>query len=121
MKTFLGSKSYVSQTADNNSFVTILTVPNGFHVKVDYLLITAKSTATVDGQWVHDVGGVTTDTAFLHSKNLQSGESIEFGGTEGKYLIMTDADQLQLKSTAADVTVILSYNLYPHESSNIDL
>lgn len=121
METFLGSKSYVSQAGDNGTFVTVLTVPKGFHVKVDYLLITAKATATIDGQWVHDVDNVTTDTAFLHSKNLQAGESVEFGGTEGKYLIMTDADELQIKSSAADVTAIMSYSLYPHEGSNIDL
>lgn len=121
MQTFLGSKSYVSDVADNGTFVTVLTVPNGFHVKVNYLLITAKATTTVDGQWVHEVNGGTTNTAFLHSKNLQSGEFVDFGGTEGKYLVMTDGDELQIKSTAADTTVIISYEFYPHQGSNIDL
>jgi len=116
MQTFLGSKGYVAQAADNGTYVTVLTVPTGFHVKITYFLAAATATTTVDAKWVNG-----TDIPFLHSKNMSAGELVEFGGPQGAFLVLTDGDTIQVKSSNSNLSVIMSYELYPHQGSNIVL
>ena len=117
MQRFEGSKGYVAQAADNGTFVTVLTAPAGHHIKVTYFLVAATGAVTVDAKWVKS----GTDVVFLHAKNMNASDLVEFGGSEGKFLILTDQDTIQVKCSAADATVIISYELFPHQGSNIVL
>ena len=114
---FEGSKSYVAASGDNGNFVEVIKAPAGHHVRVTYLLFTASGSATVDGKWVHN----STDVTFLSAKNMSAGDQVEFGGEPGKFLVLTDDDTLEVKASAANVSVICSYIMYPHEGTNIDL
>jgi hypothetical protein len=38
MVTTLGSKGYIPLVANNNTYVTVLTVPTGYHCKINYFL-----------------------------------------------------------------------------------
>lgn len=117
MQRFEGSKGYVAASGDNGTFVEVLTAPTGFHVKVMYFLVAATGATTVDAKWTKN----GTDIVFLHAKNMSAGDLVEFGGAEGKFLILTDLDTIQVKCSAADATVIMSYELFPHQGSNIVL
>lgn len=114
---FEGSKSYVPAAGDNGTFVEVIKAPAGHHVRITYLLMVASGAVTVDGKWVHN----GTDVTFLSAKNMSAGDQVEFGGEPGKFLILTDEDTLEIKASAANLSVICSYVLYPHEGSNIDL
>ena len=99
------SIGYVADAADNGNYVTILTVPTGYVAKVMYFLASATGTTTVDAKWTDG-----TDIVFLHSKNMSAGELVEFGGSD-KWLVMREGDTLQVKASAANVNVIVSYVL----------
>jgi len=116
MNTTLGSKGYVPDVADNNTYVSVITVPDGYHCKVTYFLVAATGSVTVDARWSDG-----SDYSFLHSKNMSAGDLVEFGGGEGKFLIMTDNETIDVQCSSADATVIISYELYPSPASNIVL
>jgi hypothetical protein len=115
MATTLGSKGYVPQAADNGNYVSVITVPAGYHCKVTYFLVAAKGSETVDARWSDG-----TDYAFLHAKNMSAGDLVEFGG-DGKYLIMTEGETIDIKCSSVNAVFIISYELYEAPTSNIVL
>jgi hypothetical protein len=116
MQTTLGSKGYIPQAADNNTYVSVITVPSGYHCKVTYFLAAASGAITVDARWSDG-----TDYSFLHSKNMNAGEVVEFGGSEGKFLVMTEGETIDIQCSSVNATFIISYELYLAPTSNIVL
>jgi hypothetical protein len=110
-----GSKGYIPQEADNNAYVTVLTVPSGYHCKINYFLCAAGGSVTVDARWSNG-----TNYRFLKGKNLSAGDLVEFGG-DGKYLIMTDGETIDIQCSSVNATFIISYELYIAPASNIVL
>lgn len=109
----LGSKGYVPTVT--GSYVTVLTVPAGYHCKVTYFLAAASGAVTIDAKWSDG-----SDYSFLHSKIMIAGDLVEFGGN-GKYLIMTDGETIDIKCSSTAATFIISYELYLAPTSNIVL
>ena len=116
MVTTLGSKGYIPLVADNGTFVTVITVPDGYHCKIHYFFAAAKGAVTVDARWSDG-----SDYAFLHSKNMNEGDIVEFGGSEGKFLVMTEGETLDVKCSSINAIFIISYELYIAPASNIVL
>ena len=116
METTLGSKGYLPQAADNNTYVTVLTVPSGYHCKVNYFLCAAGGAVTVDARWSDG-----NDYRFLKGKNLNAGDIVEFGASENQYLIMTDGETIDIQCSSTNATFIISYELYIAPASNIVL
>ena len=112
-ETTLGSKGYVPTVT--GSYVTVLTVPTGYHCKIDYFLCAAGGAVTVDARWSNG-----SPYRFLKGKNLNAGDIVEFGGN-GKYLIMTDGETIDIKCSSTAATFIISYELYLAPTSNIVL
>ena len=112
-ETTLGSKGYVPTVT--GSYVTVLTVPAGYHCKIDYFLCAAGGAVTVDARWSNG-----SAYRFLKGKNLNAGDIVEFGGN-GKYLIMTDGETIDIKCSSTTATFIISYELYLAPTSNIVL
>ena len=115
METTLGSKGYIPLVADNDTFVSVITVPAGYHCKVNYFLCAAGGSVTVTARWSNG-----TDYRFLKGKNHSAGDLVEFGG-DGKYLIMTDGETIDIQCSSVDATFIISYELYLAPTSNIVL
>ena len=115
MQTTLGSKGYIPQAADNGTYVSVITVPDGYHCKVTYFLAAATGAVTVDARWSDG-----SDYSFLHSKNMNAGDLVEFGG-DGKYLVMTDGETIDIQCSSVNATFIISYELYLAPTSNIVL
>lgn len=115
MVTTLGSKGYIPQVADNGTFVTVLTVPDGYHCKINYFFAAAGGSVTIDARWSDG-----SDYSFLHGKNLSAGDIVEFGG-DGKYLIMTEGETIDIKCSSINATFIISYELYIAPTSTIVL
>lgn len=113
-ETTLGSKGYVPTVT--GSYVTVLTVPSGYHCKVTYFLAAASGAVTIDAKWSDG-----SDYTFLHSKNMSAGDLVEFGGSEGKYLIMTEGETIDIKCSSTSATFIISYELYIAPASTIVL
>jgi len=116
MVTTLGSKGYIPLVADNGTFVTVITVPDGYHCKINYFFAAAKGAVTVDARWSDG-----SDYAFLHSKNMNEGDIVEFGGSEGKFLVMSEGETLDVKCSSINAIFIISYELYIAPASNIVL
>ena len=116
METTLGSKGYLPQVADNNTYVTVLTVPSGYHCKINYFLCAAGGAVTVDARWSDG-----NDYRFLKGKNLNAGDIVEFGASENQYLIMTDGETIDIQCSSTNATFIISYELYIAPASNIVL
>lgn len=97
---------------------TIFTVPNGYHAYVTMVFIAnaGGSTAGVSAAW-HD-GSVIT---FQGTKSVNAGDNLQFGGDgEGLALVMTDGDYMTITPDAGSTfTAIVTFELYPHEPSNI--
>lgn len=115
MQTTLGSKGYIPQAADNNTYVSVITVPAGYHCKVNYFFASASGSVTVDARWSDG-----SNYSFLHSKNMSAGDLVEFGG-DGKYLIMTEGETIDIQCSSVNATFIISYELYIAPTSNIVL
>ncbi len=115
MVTTLGSKGYIPQVADNGTFVTVLTVPDGYHCKINYFFAAAGGSVTIDARWSDG-----SDYSFLKGKNLNAGDIVEFGG-DGKYLIMTEGETLDIQCSSVNATFIISYELYIAPTSTIVL
>ena len=109
-----GSKGYVPSTT--GSYVTVLTVPEGYHCKVTYFLAAASGSVTIDAKWSDG-----SDYTFLHSKNMSAGDLVEFGGSEGKVLVMTEGETIDIQCSSTNATFIISYELYLAPTSNIVL
>ena len=109
-----GSKGYVPTTT--GSYVTVLTVPDGYHCKVTYFLAAASGAVTIDAKWADG-----TDYTFLHSKNMNAGDLVEFGGGEGKVLVMTEGETIDINCSSTSATFIISYELYTAPASTIVL
>ena len=114
MQVTYGSKGYVPSTT--GSYVTVLTVPDGYHCKVTYFLAAASGSVTIDAKWSDG-----SDYTFLHSKNMSAGDLVEFGGSEGKFLVMTDGETIDIQCSSTNATFIISYELYLAPTSNIVL
>ena len=114
METTLGSKGYVPTVT--GSYVTVLTVPTGYHCKITYFLASASGSVIIDAKWSDG-----SDYTFLHAKNLNAGDLVEFGGSEGKFLVMTDGETIDIKCSTTNATFIISYELYLAPTSNIVL
>ena len=110
-----GSKGYVPLVANNNTYVSVITVPDGYHCRITYFLAAASGAVTVDARWSDG-----SDYSFLHSKNMNAGDLVEFGG-DGKYLIMTDGETIDIQCSSVNATFIISYELYIAPASNIVL
>jgi hypothetical protein len=110
-----GSKGYIPQEADNDAYVTVLTVPSGYHCKINYFLCAAGGSVTVDARWSNG-----TNYRFLKGKNLSAGDLVEFGG-DGKYLIMTDGETIDIQCSSVNATFIISYELYIAPTSTVVL
>jgi hypothetical protein len=110
-----GSKGYIPLVADNNTYVSVLTVPDGYHCKVTYFLAAASGSITVDARWSDG-----SDYSFLHGKNMSAGDLVEFGG-DGKYLVITEGETLDIQCSSVNATFIMSYELYIAPASNIVL
>lgn len=115
MEVTYGSKGYIPDVADNNTYVSVLTVPAGYHCKVTYFLAAASGSITVDARWSDG-----NDYSFLHGKNMSAGDLVEFGGN-GKYLIMTEGETLDIQCSSINATFIISYELYIAPTSTIVL
>lgn len=115
MEVTYGSKGYIPDVADNNTYVSVLTVPAGYHCKVNYFLAAASGSITVDARWSDG-----SDYSFLHGKNMSAGDLVEFGGN-GKYLIMTEGETLDIQCSSINATFIVSYELYIAPTSTIVL
>ena len=109
-----GSKGYVPTTT--GSYVTVLTVPDGYHCKVTYFLAAASGAVTIDAKWSDG-----SDYTFLHSKNMNAGDIVEFGGSEGKVLVMTEGETIDIQCSSVNATFIISYELYIAPASTIVL
>ena len=110
-----GSKGYIPQAADNNTYVSVITVPEGYHCKVNYFLAAASGSITIDARWSDG-----SNYSFLHSKNMNAGDLVEFGG-DGKYLIMTEGETIDIQCSSVNATFIISYELYTAPASTIVL
>jgi len=110
-----GSKGYIPQEADNDAYVTVLTVPSGYHCKINYFLCAAGGAVTVTARWSNG-----SDYRFLKGKNLSAGDLVEFGG-DGKYLIMTDGETIDIQCSSVNATFIISYELYIAPTSTVVL
>jgi hypothetical protein len=111
-----GSKGYIPLVANNNTYVTVLTVPTGYHCKINYFFGAASGAVTIDARWSDGA-----DYRFLKGKNLSAGDIVEFGG-DGKYLILTEGETLLIYSVATvNATFIMSYELYIAPTSTIVL
>jgi hypothetical protein len=110
-----GSKGYVPLAANNNTYVTVLTVPDGYHCKINYFFAAAGGAVTVDALWSNGA-----DYRFLKAKNMNAGDLVEFGG-DGKYLIMTEGDTIDIQCSSVNATFIISYELYIAPTSTIVL
>jgi len=115
MVTTLGSKGYLPQEADNNTYVTVLTVPSGYHCKINYFFCAAGGAVTVDARWSDG-----NDYRFLKGKNLNAGDLVEFGG-DGKYLILTEGETIDIQCSTVNATFIISYEVYIAPASTIVL
>jgi hypothetical protein len=113
METTLGSKGYVPTVT--GSYVTVLTVPSGYHCKVNYFFCAAGGAVTVDAKWSDG-----SDYGFLKAKNMNAGDLVEFGG-DGKYLIMTDGETIDIQCSSTNATFIISYELYLASTSRLVL
>ena len=113
MVTTLGSKGYIPTTT--GAYVTVLTVPDGYHCKLNYFFCAAGGSVTVDARWSDGA-----DYRFLKGKNLSSGDIVEFGGN-GKYLILTEGETIDIQCSSVNATFIISYELYIAPASNIVL
>ena len=113
-ETTLGSKGYVPTVT--GSYVTVLTVPAGYHCKIDYFLCAAGGAVTVDARWSNG-----SAYRFLKGKNLNAGDIVEFGVSENQFLIMTEGDTIDIQCSTTDATFIISYGLYLAPTSNIVL
>ena len=109
-----GSKGYVPTTT--GSYVSVITVPAGYHCKITYFLAAASGAVTVDAKWSDG-----SDYSFLHSKNMNAGDLVEFGGSNGKFLVMTEGETIDIKCSSTAATFIISYELYIAPTSNIVL
>ena len=116
MATTLGSKGYLPQAADNNTYVSVITVPAGYHCKINYFFAAASGSITVDARWSDG-----SNYSFLHSKNMSAGDLVEFGGSEGKFLVMSEGETLDIKCSSINAVFIISYELYIAPASNIVL
>jgi hypothetical protein len=114
MEVTYGSKGYIPTTT--GSYVTVLTVPAGYHCKVTYFLAAASGSITVDARWSDG-----SDYSFLHAKNMNAGDLVEFGGSEGKFLVMSENETLDIKCSSVNAVFIISYELYIAPASNIVL
>lgn len=114
MQVTYGSKGYVPSTT--GSYVTVLTVPEGYHCKVTYFLAAASGSVTIDAKWSDG-----SDYTFLHSKNMSAGDLVEFGGSEGKVLVMTEGETIDIQCSSVNATFIISYELYIAPASTIVL
>jgi hypothetical protein len=110
-----GSKGYVPIADDNDTYVTVLTVPTGYHCKINYFFAAAAGAVTVDALWSNGA-----DYRFLKAKNMSAGDIVEFGG-DGKYLIMSEGDTIDIQCSSVNATFIMSYELYIAPTSNIVL
>ena len=110
-----GSKGYIPLVGDNDTYVSVLTVPDGYHCKINYFLAVAGGSVTVDALWSND-----DDYSFLKAKNMSAGDIVEFGG-DGKYLIMSEGDTIDIQCSSVNATFIISYELYIAPTSNIVL
>lgn len=98
---------------------TLFTVPTGYHAVVTYLMISnaGAGSKTVSASW-ND--GETI--VFQGAKSVNGGESLQFGGPEGAFLVMTDGDYLTVTPEAASTfTAIVSFELKEHQGSNFNL
>lgn len=116
MQVIQDSKGYLPDVADNSTYVTVLTVPEGYHCKLTYFLCAASGSITVDAKWSDG-----EDYTFLHSKNMSAGDSVEFGGQVGKFLVLHENDTIDIRCTSGNATFIISYELYPYSASDIIL
>jgi hypothetical protein len=110
----LGSKGYVPTVT--GSYVTVLTVPSGYHCKINYFLCAAGGAVTVDARWSDG-----SDYRFLKGKNLNAGDIVEFGVSENQFLIMTEGDTIDIQCSTVSATFIISYELYIAPASTIVL
>jgi len=113
MVTTLGSKGYIPTTT--GSYVTVLTVPSGYHCKINYFFCAAGGAVTVDARWSDG-----NDYRFLKGKNLNAGDLVEFGG-DGKYLILTEGETIDIQCSTVNATFIISYEVYIAPASTIVL
>jgi hypothetical protein len=111
-----GSKGYIPQAADNGNYVSVITIPDGYHCKVTYLFVGATGSVTVDGKWCDG-----SDYIFLHAKNMSVGDIVEFGGSDGKFLVMTEGETIDIKCSSDNAILIFSYELYLAPTSTIVL
>jgi hypothetical protein len=91
---------------------TLFTVPTGYSAVITYLIISnaGGSTASVSAAW-HDGETVT----FQGAKSVGSGESLQFGGGFGNFLVMTQGDYLTVTPAAGSTfTAIVSFDLERH-------
>ena len=95
------SKGYVPSTT--GSYVTVLTVPEGYHCKVTYFLAAASGSVTIDAKWSDG-----QDYSFLHSKNMNAGDLVEFGGEVGKFLVMHAGDTAACREAEALIPGIVT-------------
>ena len=110
-----GSKGYVPLAANNDTYVSVLTVPDGYHCKINYFFAAAGGAVTVDALWSNGA-----DYRLLKAKNMNAGDLVEFGG-DGKYLIMTEGDTIDIQCSSVNATFIISYELYIAPTSTIVL
>lgn len=110
-----GSKGYIPLVGDNDTYVSVLTIPTGYHCKVNYFLAAAGGAVTVDARWSNGA-----NYNFLKAKNMSAGDLVEFGG-DGKYLIMSEGDTLDVQCSSVNATFIISYEIYIAPTSNIVL
>ena len=109
-----GSKGYVPTTT--GSYVSVLTVPDGYHCKITYFLAAASGAVTIDAKWSDG-----SDYTFLHSKNMNAGDLVEFGGSDGKFLVMAEGETIDIQCSSVNATFIISYELYIAPASTIVL
>jgi len=114
MQATKGSKGYVPTVT--GSYVTVITVPDGYHCKIDYFLCAAGGAVTVDARWTNG-----SSYRFLKGKNLNAGDLVEFGVSENQFLIMTEGDTIDIQCSTTAATFIISYELYLAPTSNIVL
>jgi hypothetical protein len=114
MVTTLGSKGYIPTTT--GSYVTVLTVPDGYHCKLNYFFCAAGGSVTVDARWSNG-----TDYRFVKGKNLSAGDIVEFGVSENQYLILTEGETVDIQCSTVNATFIMSYELYIAPTSTIVL
>jgi len=114
MQATKGSKGYVPTVT--GSYVTVITVPDGYHCKIDYFLCAAGGAVTVDARWTNG-----SSYRFLKGKNLNAGDLVEFGVSENQFLIMTEGDTIDIQCSTTTATFIISYELYLAPTSKIVL